>query len=92
MNVIELLDKAKKNAGIETDYALAQRIGASRSMVSHWRKEISAPEAEGAMKLAVLAGEEPLRALAICEFAKTRKPEKMDFWRRVANENNWRKW
>ena len=91
MDVQELLDKAKRNAGIESDYALAKKLSFTKAAVSKWRNDLGAPDAEGAIKLAGLAGIEPMAALAMCEMAKTRDPEKLSFWRTIASGGNWRK-
>jgi ribosome-binding protein aMBF1 (putative translation factor) len=91
MNVPQLMDKAKERAGITSDYALAKTIAASQSKVSSWRTEVNAPDAEGALKLAGLAGIEPVAALAVCELAKTRDPDKTAFWKTIAAGGVWRK-
>jgi transcriptional regulator with XRE-family HTH domain len=91
MEIQELLDKAKKRAGLNSDYALAQSLGFTKQAISKWRNDLGAPDAEGALKLAGLAGIEPVAALAVCELAKTRDPDKTAFWKTIAAGGVWRK-
>lgn len=91
MNFQELIAKAKEKAGLENDNQLAQRLGVTRSIVSAWQNDIRAPGAEAAIKLATLAGEEPMTAIAVCELARERNPESRAFWQRIAKGENWRK-
>jgi transcriptional regulator with XRE-family HTH domain len=83
MEVGQLMAKAKKNAGISSDYELAKRLGYTRAAVSRWSNDLSAPDAKAALQLAALADVEPLSAIAICELAREKKPAARAYWQRV---------
>jgi transcriptional regulator with XRE-family HTH domain len=91
MEVAELIAKAKKNAGLDSDRALARHMKVSAAIVSAWANDLRAPGAETALKLSALAGVEPLAALATCELARERKPESREFWSKVSSGKDWRK-
>lgn len=57
--VAQLMDLAKARKGIETDMALAERLGRSRQTTSHWRNGVKCPEDDQVMELAKLAAEDP---------------------------------
>ena len=88
MEVIELIDEAKKRAGIASDYELAKRVKTTRAAVSRWRNEITAPDTAAALRLAALAGVAEVTAVAVCELARTREPSARAFW---ASLGGWRK-
>ncbi len=56
MRTPELLDAARKRAGIPSDYALAARLGVTRATVSVWRNGRGVPDTTHASTLADLAG------------------------------------
>jgi len=59
MDIVKLIDRAKENAGIPSDTALARELGTSQASVWAWRDGRAAPRPENAQQLAELAGEDP---------------------------------
>jgi transcriptional regulator with XRE-family HTH domain len=84
MRTAALLDLARERAGIPSDYALASRIGCTRSVVSMWRSGKSFPEALYCWKLADLCGIDALHVIADVELDRAERYSHED----VANE--WR--
>ena len=59
----DLLDAAKQAHGIRSDYALAQRLGVTRSAVSNYRRGVAFPDLTTTYALAKLAGSSPAEAV-----------------------------
>ena len=70
MKTSEYLDLAKSKAGINSDYALAMKIGATRQAVSRWRQGGN-PDPLYAAKIAELAEVNPLLVIADIEIEKS---------------------
>ncbi len=81
MEINELLDRAKKMANIESDYALAKVLGISTGNLSHIRKGRAHPSTEVAVKLATLAKVEEMRVIAEIEMRTANTEKKKEFWR-----------
>lgn len=81
MSVIELMEKAKKRANIESDYALAKAMGLDRKIISAWRNGKRHPSTEEAVQLATLAGLDEMMVIAQVEYESANKPEKKRFWK-----------
>jgi plasmid maintenance system antidote protein VapI len=81
MSVIELMEKAKKRANIESDYALAKAMGLDRKIISAWRNGKRHPSTEEAVQLATLAGLDEMMVIAQIEYESANKPEKKRFWK-----------
>jgi predicted transcriptional regulator len=64
LSTAELVALAKKQAGDVTDYRLAKILGISHSTVSSYQNGRSKPENPVAMRLAELAGIDPVAAMA----------------------------
>lgn len=79
MSLAKMIDEAKTKTG--SDYRTAQRLGISRSAVSHMRKTNQISN-ETARELAELVGCSPLEVIAAAEIAK--HPERADSWRKWA--------
>lgn len=80
MEISELLDRARTQANLPSDYALAKVLGIDRSIVSGWRKGKKHPSNEDAVKLATLAGLEEMRVIAEIELRTANTPKKKEFW------------
>lgn len=79
MSLTNMIDQAKAKTG--SDYRTAQRLGISRSAISHMRKTNQISN-EAARQLAELIGCTPLEVIAAAEIAK--HPERADSWRKWA--------
>lgn len=88
-----MIDKAKENAGFESDIDLAKHLRISRSAISRWRHDEGAPEPMLAVRLAELGETDPFRAMVAAEAARTDDQTKKAFWEKMLSEwDIWRKW
>lgn len=83
-SVAEFLDRAKRNAGIVSDYQLAGTIGINTQNISSYRKGKSLPDERMVLKLCELSGDDP--ALVVAEFQAMRAKDDgvRELWRMVA--------
>jgi predicted transcriptional regulator len=82
----QLLDRAKKVQGIESDYKLAQVLGVVNSAVTNYRAGRSHPDDAVAARLAVLAGQDPSAVIAELHAERAKTPEVRQLWIRMANQ------
>lgn len=82
----QLLDRAKKAQGIESDYALSKALGVVQSAVTHWRSGRSHPDDAIAARLAAMAGQEPTAVIAELHAARAKSPEVRALWIRMADQ------
>lgn len=82
----QLLDRAKKAQGIESDYKLAQHLGVVQSAVTHWRSGRSSPDDVIAAKLAEMAQQDPLSVIAELHAARAKTPDAKQLWLRMASQ------
>jgi len=64
LSTTELIDLAKRKAGDVTDYRLSKLLGVPPSTVSNYRIGRSMPANPIAMRLAEIAGVDPVEAMA----------------------------
>jgi len=86
MNTPELLDAARKRAGIPSDYALAARLSVTRATVSGWRNGRGVPDVTHAATLADLAGldwPEVFAALELQRAELAHLPANVAAWRSI---------
>lgn len=82
MDISKFIDETKKAAGIQTDSALAKRLGVSQQAVSLWRTGKGWPDATRAAEMAALQGREPIAGIAAVELERHREnPAAVKFWR-----------
>lgn len=72
MKTEQMLEAAKKRAGLPSDYALAARLGVTRQRVSSWRGGV-VPDPSIGFKLAGLLGEDPARIVADLELERAER-------------------
>lgn len=84
MNVIDLIEQAKKNQGIETDMALAKALDVSRSAVSSWRKGVQLPDTVRCAALAGMTGIPLAKVLGVVGEARAISREEKAVWRKLA--------
>jgi transcriptional regulator with XRE-family HTH domain len=82
----QLLDRAKKAQGIESDYKLAQVLGVVNSAVTNYRAGRSHPDDAVAARLAELAGQDPSSVIAELHAERAKTPEVRALWLRMANQ------
>lgn len=80
----QLLDRAKKAQGIESDYKLAQTLGVVQTAVTNWRSGRSHPDDERAARLAELAGQSAEIVVAELHAERAKTPETRQLWMRMA--------
>lgn len=81
MEITELLDRAKKRASLESDYALAKAIGIPTGNLSNIRKGRAHPSNEVAVQLATLAGLDEMQVIAEIEMRTANSEKKRNFWK-----------
>ena len=81
MNISELLDLAKKNNNLESDYALHKMAGITKQQISAFRIGRENPGTYEIFRLAILAGQEPAQCIAEIKAQTEKNPTKRDFWR-----------
>lgn len=79
----DFLDRAKRGAGIESDYALAKLIGVSRANVSNWRNERNTPDEGPIMKLCELSGDDPVDVAIEIQSSRAANDDAITLWQRV---------
>lgn len=82
----QLIDRAKKASGIESDYALSKVLDVSPSAVTNWRSGRSHPADELAAHLAELAGQNPSSVLADLYAERAKSPAQRALWLRMADQ------
>jgi transcriptional regulator with XRE-family HTH domain len=83
-SVNDFLDRAKKGAGVESDYALAKIVGVSRANVSNWRNERNAPDERAIVKLCDLSGDDPEYVALLIQSMRAANDDAAGLWRRAA--------
>jgi transcriptional regulator with XRE-family HTH domain len=84
-DVNDLLDRAKRRAGLTSDNQLAGQVGVSRASVSGWRHGKNLPDEVAAAKLADMAGEPLAHVLGVIGEARAISREAKAVWRRLAS-------
>ncbi|WP_454902740.1 DUF3693 domain-containing protein [Variovorax gossypii] len=82
----QLLDRAKKAQGIESDYRLSKELGVVPTAVTNWRSGRSSPDDVIAAKLAEMAQQDPLSVIAELHAARAKTPDAKQLWLRMANQ------
>jgi len=70
----ELLEKAKENQGIKSNYELAKKLDISQELISRWKTGKSKPNGEHSLILADMANVTPKEALRMLQAGYTRMP------------------
>lgn len=80
----ELLDRAKAQHGIASDYKLAQVVGVAKSAIQNYRVGRSHPDDRVAARLAELTGEDAGEIAAWMQVERARDDDARAMWRGVA--------
>jgi len=81
MDTIELLEKAKKNSNLASDYALAKKMEVSTGRISSYRSGKEHPGTYETTRLALLAGLNVVETIAEMEEQHEKNEKKKEFWR-----------
>lgn len=84
MNVADLIDEAKKAAGIESDSAFSKYLGLSRTAVGNWRSGVSLPDTVSCERLAGLTGQPLAKVIGLVGEARAHSREEKAVWRKLA--------
>jgi transcriptional regulator with XRE-family HTH domain len=80
MNTLEYLQAVKKKLGIESDYALAKRLGITRSAVSNLQLGKSIFSDDVALAVAQILDVPPIEVIAQANAERATTPEMRDRW------------
>lgn len=80
MNTLEYLQAVKKKLGIESDYALAQRLGITRSAVSNFQRGKGIFGDDIALSVAQILDLNPLIVIAQANAERAATPEMRARW------------
>lgn len=83
-SIPDFLDRAKRGAGVESDYGLAKALGVNRANVSGWRNEKFAPDERAIVLLCKYSGDDPEHVAACIQSMRAANDDAADLWRRVA--------
>jgi len=80
VNTVEYLDAVKVKLGIESDYALAKRLGITRSAVSNFTRRKGIFGDDVALTVAQILDLNPLVVIAQANAERSSTPEMRDRW------------
>ena len=80
MNTIEYLREVKARTGIASDYALAARLGVTRSAVSKMQQGETSFSDDVALTVAEILGVNPLVVIAAANAERAKTPEQKARW------------
>lgn len=84
MGTCDLLDAVKARFGLPSDYAVAQKIGVTRSMMSRYRQRKDFLGDDMAVQVAELIGVDPAEALAMVHAERSKSPAVRRAFERLA--------
>lgn len=82
-NLEEILDKAVKAIGKDSDRQLAIYMGVAVTTVSSWRTKRSTPDAYALMELQKILGIDARELLAIIEAERAKTEERRGYWEEI---------
>jgi transcriptional regulator with XRE-family HTH domain len=80
MNTLDFLAACKARLGIESDYALAKRLGVAQSSVSNYRTGRSRIDDDVALTIADILGIDPIIVIAAANAERASSPERRARW------------
>lgn len=80
MNTLDYLAACKARLGIESDYALAKRLGVAQSSVSNYRTGRSRIDDDVALTIAEILQINPLEVIAAANAERAKTPEQKARW------------
>lgn len=80
------LDRAKRGAGVDSDYALAKLLGhKNQANVSGWRNGKVLPDERSIIALCRFSGDDPAEMVVDISSLRASNDESADLWRAVAS-------
>jgi plasmid maintenance system antidote protein VapI len=86
MNTLEYLDAVKRKLGIESDYALAAKLGVTRSAVSTFMRGKGVFGDDVALTVAEILQLNPLVVIAAANAERAKTPEQKARWSDLAEK------
>lgn len=83
MNTLEFMDACKVELGIESDYALAKRLGVRQPTISGYRAGRSRMDDDVALKVAEILHLHPLQVIAYANAERAKTEEQKALWHGV---------
>lgn len=77
----ELMDALKAKIGIESDYALAKKLGVNQARISAYRHGKEKPDFYICVKAGIFLNLDPVKIAAEIELEKEKNEERRGFWR-----------
>lgn len=84
-SVTELVDAARAHSNIQSDYRLAKTLDVTTHTVANWRHGRSKPDDLSCVKLANLAGLDPIYALSCVQAARATSQDVKTLWSSMAS-------
>jgi hypothetical protein len=82
--VLELLDAARTNSQIQSDYRLAKILEVTANTVGNWRHGRAKPDDLSCVRLAELAGLDPIYVLSCVQSARATSHDVKTLWASMA--------
>lgn len=83
-SIPDLLDRAKRGAGVDSDYALAKLLGHKRQAnVSNWRLGKAVPEAASLIDLCKLSGDDAAEVIIMVQAGSAANDEEASVWNSI---------
>ena len=86
MQTTDYLIAAKAKLGIESDYALAMKLGVTRSAVSRFQLRKGVFGDDVALSVAEILGRNPLEVIAAANAERTTDPKMKSKWKAIAEK------
>jgi predicted transcriptional regulator len=80
MNTLEYLDAVKERLGIESDYALANRLGVKQPTITSYRKGRSRMSDDVALKVSEILQLHPLQVIAAANAERAETDAQREKW------------
>lgn len=77
----ELMDALKAKIGIDSDYALAKKLGVNQARISAYRHGKEKPDFYICVKAGIFLNLDPVKIAAEIELEKEKNEERRGFWR-----------
>jgi len=84
MDISKVLDDAKAELGIDSDYKLAKYLEISNGYIAEWRRGKRIPDAYACMRLADALKIDPIQLLAQIEAETEKNEARRNYWRALS--------
>ncbi|MBN8281942.1 helix-turn-helix domain-containing protein [Zoogloea sp.] len=86
MDISKVLDDAKAELGIDSDYKLAKYLEISNGYIAEWRRGKRIPDAYACMRLADALKIDPIQLLAQIEAETEKNEARRNYWRALSRK------